>query len=226
MKHLVIGSGNMGTHHAAILTDLGDAVDMVDLEFQPSRKLLAYDSVLLCTPAQTHAGMIRRLAKYRRPLFVEKPVFTKAERVDYDAISMVACNWRWCPHVADNDDSRTDRIICQYPGAVFLDLIHFVDVFWEKFGCPNILIRNGRGLKWWSATMAKGGRRFLATICPMPDNPLTTYNDRAIHKTPCSMFEEQMLSWRFFVDRGTESDNPISKAAKRTAWLLRQDRRH
>lgn len=208
MRHLVIGSGNMGRKHAQILQELGDKVDLCDLEFKPGDHVEQYNSLLVCTPAETHAGLIKALACYETPLFVEKPVFSKSEHLEYPDISMVACNWRWCTDITTRGRNSID---CSYPKASQHDLIHFVDRFWEEHGkitdawpCgDSLVIEDSRHA--FRASVTDGRQETLFNGMPL------------LHS--CDMFVKQMKCWREVIC-GKESPNPISKAVKRTSWLL------
>ena len=212
MRHLVIGAGNMGRKHAKILADLGDTVDFADLEFKPGQHVTQYDSLLICTPAETHAPLIKALAQYRVPLFVEKPVFAEAEHLECPGISMVACNWRWCTCITTDG---TNAITALYPQALPHDYIHFVDRFWHDQGQPRgwlaqqdpprIVLSGPLGEL--SAHIASG---------PAAD---TCFNLEPLEHS-CEMFAKQAVTWRRCVSGGDESPNPIAIAAERTSWLL------
>src|SRR3990167_2636160 len=102
MKHLIIGAGRMGMKHAKMLQSLGDACEMVDLGWDASRyDFRSIDSILVCTPPETHRDYINRLTPIGIPLFIEKPVITHPGAIFGPSVSMVACNWRWCYDIPD-----------------------------------------------------------------------------------------------------------------------------
>lgn len=231
MKHLVIGSGNMGKRHGAILEALGDEVSYADLEFDvhdsaDRRTILESDSVLICTPPETHCELIGWLCEAGVPLFVEKPVMTSDHDsffVPRELISMVACNWRWCKCLMWREHTT---VLSMYHGAVPLDYIHFVDLFWHEIGAPEYARRLARkGDTQLGLFLAHKQREAEIYVNPLPDKrmePIMIVNHEDIHKDgPCDMFERQMRHWRSCVRDGKQSCNPIPMAVERTAWLIK-----
>ena len=210
MRHLVIGSGNMGRRHGKILQDLGDIVEFRDIEFDPrvGECLGSYSSILVCTPPETHVRIIDECSVLGVPVFVEKPVFSKIEQLEYPGISMVACNWRWCNDISTRGRNSID---CSYPKAQPHDLIHFVDRFWEEHGKITDSWPSGDGL-----VIEDSNHAFRASV--VNGRQETLFNGMPLLHS-CDMFVKQMKCWREVI-RGKESPNPISKAVKRTTWLL------
>lgn len=210
----------MGRRHGEILTSLGDLVEYADLEFDPSKmdKYPSVDSLLLCTPAETHVGLIERLAYTNLPLFVEKPVLVFGDKEPkYPGVSMVACNWRWCACLPKD---RADLQI-GYPANqkyLPLDLVHFYDRFAsmnQRFDA--LLITHTDvveiNLKSNSSKMRVAlFRNCMTTFSILDDHAL-------IHQIPCNMFVEQMKAWRDVV-RGSPSPNPIDLATIGTKALI------
>ena len=202
----------MGKKHALTLADLGDTIELTDLDFKAGPKVKDYDSLLLCTPPETHASLIRQLAEYSIPLFVEKPVINSLNEsaIAYPGKSMVACNWRWC-----NDITTRGRnsIECEYQNAKPHDIIHFVDRFWEEHRGVKTAWRGQEYL------ILEDRKHMLKVRISESRETKSLFNSVSIEHQ-CDMFVKQMQSWRSTI-RGEQEINPISKAAQRTTWLLK-----
>lgn len=224
MKHLIIGAGNMGRRHGKILEGMGDEVHYWDVGFDVSDlHALRPRSILICTPPDTHVPILQQLSHfdYEIPTFVEKPIFTEIDAVHFPEISMVACNWRWCRCLVW---SQHTTIMSGYGKATELDHIHFLDLFWEEFGKPDMVraLRREKRSPLTGLFYAREDREVEAYILDLPDDTYTLVNWREIHYgIPCEMFVSQMKHWRECVQTGTQSCNPIPMAVERTAWLLK-----
>lgn len=112
MRVLVIGCGSIGARHVRNLRQLGVQVDAWDINraaldaIQPElgghEDGAGHTAVLICTPADTHGFMARRLLAegYRGPLFVEKPLVTTLADAEIfrtwpHPVQMVGYNWRF-----------------------------------------------------------------------------------------------------------------------------------
>lgn len=122
MKHLIVGAGKMGTLHGKILMELGEQVEFVDVEFDPAQYRGGHESILICTPAGTHARIIGLLPDI--PIFCEKPLITKRyHTVRPMEKSLVACNWHWCECIKGKK-----ILVCRYPSTCAyrqMDILHF-----------------------------------------------------------------------------------------------------
>ena len=229
MRHLVIGAGNMGRRHGNILQSIGDRVSYIDIGESLSKALQKKpNSVLICTPPETHLELIQKVGKKRLPLFVEKPVYTKRSAIRYPAISMVACNWRFCDHALE-----AKEIACCYRNADKMDMIHFVDWFWNRYGKPygsfnTESIGSVDEFRWdmdlFENDQGRKRNFFNAKFSIYPNN-ISSFVSTTINKNPiihdkCSMFFRQMLLWRETVRGQREQVNPIFQASVRTNFLL------
>lgn len=224
---LVIGSGNMGKRHGAILTQFGCNVSYVDIEFRSDADGVSmFDALVIATPGPTHAKLIKELAPTNKPLFVEKPVIVGINDlmgVVLPKISMVACNWRYC-ECAD----PVGEIVSVYKATeeeAKLDFIHFYDWFVHKHGEPD-LARYVQGQGAGRLSLLKDGTYFASNIIwDGALGPQTWYtpklSKRQIHVYgPCPMFQYQMAEFLRCVKERVQSDNPIEVAAERTAKLI------
>ena len=227
MKHLIIGYGVMGKKYERILTDLGDMVDVCDIEFNPDRtEWSAYDSVLICTPPETHAKLIYAVSDFffKGKIFCEKPLVTYLEEdintVTDDITSMVSCPWRYCTCV---NWVQLENIKCFYSArdkGPRLDLIHFVDVVWEKYGIPKVAYFAQKRKRNF---LNVNGRTFNLVFTKKKQKTVYKAYDEAsreIHKTECSMFFDMMKDWRKVVSGKIKSPNDFRKAEFRTKWLM------
>lgn len=215
LRHLIIGAGNMGRRHGRILTSLGDRVTYVDILWKPNREIKLYDSLLLCTPAETHAGLIKELEPYRKPLFVEKPVITSPPAIIYrGAPSMVAMNWKWCKHLKN----IKELVVC-YPwnsNHSKLDLMHFWHRFerhryLKVFYLPRIISLISMGQK--SFTLVNSEKKETFVRRGMKLHQIHTL-------TQCRMFHLQMKFWRKVVKGEEPPINPIDEASRDTIKLM------
>lgn len=232
LRHLVVGSGNMGRRHGDILMRLGDFVEYVDIGFDPqSFDYDRVDSVLICTPPETHAGLCNSIIDKSKPsgsftwkpVFIEKPIISRSsEKIFYGhPRTMVACNWRWCGCVIPVGD-----IMCGYPingEYAWLDQIHFLDIYWERYGRPksaSISIDGSCG----SVMRISGSPSFVSSIINFQEQQTWFGSDielKRIHrKGHCDMFLKQMEVWRDVCMGKTASPNPIDKAYERTSFLI------
>lgn len=227
-RHLVIGAGKMGKKHGEMLTAFGDSVIYVDLEFRSDGDGVAgFDSILVCTPPNTHADIIRGIAPAGIPIFVEKPVISLGSSLDgvvFPRTTMVGCNWRYCECC-----DPTGEIVCVYPTtkeAAAQDLIHFYDWSVQRKGPPD-LARFIQGEGGNRLVLMHGKSVFSASI--LYDGALAPQSWWAgvvgkaqLHPYgPCPMFHSQMIHWRECVAEGWQTDNPIELALKRTNELMR-----
>lgn len=228
MRHLIIGSGNMGKRHADILKRMGDDVTLLDLGWESSKEdVKAFDSILVTTPAETHTDILLKLCRAAPlvPLFLEKPFTTEPVRFFKPSISMVACNWRFC----DCLSKVPKKVYSRYPSKAgenfYLDAVHFLDLFWEAYGEPEFsgISVNGPIV---NLTLSKG---FDFMDISLENSPLTQSftDDRPIHEDRggdrgmCGMFTHQLAHWRYCVKFNRESINPFNKADERTDYLRR-----
>lgn len=218
MRHLIIGAGRMGRKHAQTLTRLGEHAEMVDLGFDPAQAD-GFDSILICTPPDAHSDLIRLFGHSRPsiPIFCEKPVLGHPGELQgaiLPKVSLVACNWRWCQCY-----ESIRQIDCGYPHDPkygYLDLIHFLDLYWERYGEPSSaefkITKKGAG-------MLLGLRMNVALW--QSSTPWCEFGGKIIHRNgPCDMFERQMKVWLDVVAGKIKSPNPIEMAVERTEYLI------
>lgn len=78
MSLLLIGAnGNMGKRYSSILRFLGKdfvGVDVGHSAAYVNEQALRSDGILIATPTDTHAGLIRKFLKHGKPILCEKPV--------------------------------------------------------------------------------------------------------------------------------------------------------
>lgn len=210
MRHLIVGSGNMGKRHGAILESLGDEVKYVDLGYNLDRDG-TYDaeSVLICTPPETHADYVNHFKLTELPLFCEKPVSTDGLKLDYPGRSMVACNWRFCkcisrPTVIQSAYQSTDKV-------PFLDLIHFLDLFWLEHGRPVSAAGQRSNGTYTMHLTCESGCRMTVVLDTSADKPKTVVDGDPVHETPCDMFQKQMAVWRLVAKGITQSPNTVAE---------------
>lgn len=218
MNHLVIGYGNMGRRHAQILRDMGDTVKAVDIN-ESIPRIGRFDSVLICTPPESHKSITRSVRG--APVFIEKPVSVRPSRLsELSTLSMVACNWRFCTCA---DWKGHDLIEFGYIAPTqyaYLDIIHFLDVAWEKYGKPDsAALSNRNGVLEFMGDF--DGATLECLFDYRANLPYTILNQRTLHSPkPCGMFIKQMKHWRDCVKKGVDSCNPHYLAAYRTNWLI------
>lgn len=230
MNHLIIGAGNMGKRYDALLKKLGQTTKLVDLEFDPEvleNEYDRYDSVFICSPAETHLELIRSLPYILQ--YVEKPVVHMLTNFEIwlGDPSHVSCPWRFCRCFELTNDLD---IAIGYKGDSrywYLDLIHFVDLFWHRWGKPDACFIDIAGtLATARMSLGTGLKARVMSIsldCGL-GNRYTRINGKPIHTLgPCSyMFEDQVKYWLKCLDDSSIQLNPIDIALARTNWLLRQ----
>lgn len=74
----IIGAnGGMGRRYQAILAFLGYEVAPIEVdheEFYIKKCIERSDGVIIATPTDTHAAIVRKTLKYRKPILCEKPI--------------------------------------------------------------------------------------------------------------------------------------------------------
>ena len=80
MSVLIIGNrGSMGQRYSCILKHLGKTFVGVDKgDVIPD---IQYDGYIIATPTETHAKIVCDLAKYRKPILIEKPICKDIDRL-------------------------------------------------------------------------------------------------------------------------------------------------
>ncbi|MEK6861871.1 MAG: hypothetical protein AABY07_07945 [Nanoarchaeota archaeon] len=234
LNHLVIGAGNMGRRHGGILESMGDNVNYYDVKVELSdfRVLKAatdykYDSVLICTPPETHLNwIIWALNTLKLPIFCEKPIITcpvpKSLILPYPwafISTLAACNWRFCDCLPSLAQIR--YIYCTYPiknkEFKYLDYIHFLDLFWQELGIPeDIKLEQDSMFLQYRGGIVRN--RF--TIHDNTKASFTTVNGDLIHNPVCNMFEKQMEHWRNVICGKENSINPFIVAMNRIEYLV------
>lgn len=207
-RHLIIGAGHMGTKHGEILKKLDQEVEYVDLEFDPTKYERNHDSVLICTPAETHERIINSLPDM--PIFCEKPIITSLnQEIAPKTISLAANNWRWCEHIKD---WKWMNLIYENKSPYRnLDIIHFWHLFEEK----RVHVADDPSVDDWvslNGKIAIAFRSGCSTFC----------NGKQIHKKECDMFKDQMKHWLEVVKGSQNSSNPFEDALRDTKELLKQ----
>ena len=232
MRHLVIGAGKMGRLHGKILTGMGDEVFYADIahDFSPKHFRIRYsknyklDSILICTPPETHAETIAALAPFGVPLFCEKPLAVTQDELRALPelhITMVACNWRYCQCTTWHKVKTIKFGYKSKDKRPELDFIHFVDLLWDRFGRPlEGAAKEGR-LIYLPSFKSKIDHPIEILFDQNVDMHYTQINDKKIHfNWVCRMFERQMEQWRETLQRKQGSPNPFKTAKERTLWLL------
>lgn len=115
MKVLIVGLGSIAKKHIKALKEIDPDVEIEALRSSKSSNTVEgikniftipenvnYDFIIISNPTAFHANEIERFARYKIPLFIEKPVF---ESVKYDELvnlvisqnikTYVACNLRF-----------------------------------------------------------------------------------------------------------------------------------
>ncbi len=217
----------MGRRHSEILRSFGDEVDGVDLGWDPEKTdFKQYNSVIIATPPKTHLNAILwvdRKTLGATPVFVEKPLTSEIWKPqEYTcSISQVACNWRWCFCA----DMSSGSIEMGYPAnqeTAYLDMIHFLDLFWVSWGRPEFGgFTTSKGKI--TLTVSGSGRVLEVVFNPNSTTRYTKKDGKSVHKKGvCSMFERQMRDWRHSVYCNLQTANPIQVAAERHNWLVQK----
>lgn len=223
MKHLIIGAGRMGRKHAQTLTRSGEHAEMVDLGFDPAQAD-GFDSILICTPPDAHSDLIRLFGHSRPsiPIFCEKPVLGHPGELQgaiLPKVSLVACNWRWCQCY-----ESIRQIDCGYPHDPkygYLDLIHFLDLYWERYGEPAEFAMDVEPAGSGFISGPHRPIRFMQATIWNSYSPWCEFGGKIIHRNgPCDMFERQMKVWLDVVAGKSKSPNPIETAVERTEYLI------
>lgn len=226
--HLIIGYGNIGRRHERTLKSLGESVCCVDTGFDYSgNHLCQYSSVLICTPPNTHLDILNKLVGLGKPIFIEKPICTGEEdkslynrileRFKGSGMTHVACNYRFAR--AYSKDIRFVEYGYIYKNKYsYLDLIHMVDLCWERYGKPikgSLLSVDSIH----NLTMLFNPNK-LITIVGNNQSEVKYGRLNGFDVDVSDGFENQMRYWIEFVRGRTESVNPIGKAFERTEWLI------
>src|SRR3990167_2211214 len=202
MNHLIIGAGRMGKLRASVLAELGHATTLIDIGYRLSPKE-QFDSVIIETPPETHYNcIIDVVVTYgsKMPLFVDKPVIVQPRRLPVFLKSLVGSNWRWHPKLMRYEWKTLDWA---YPNPHPLDLIHFVDVAWERWGKPRdaIYADGSLALKYehgWKEISIQDG----------PPKREVDGNEIEVG----DMFELEMKHWLNVISGKEESVNDFNKA--------------
>lgn len=199
MKHLVIGAGRMGRKHGSILASMGHDVIYVDLVQKRIDDTRTFDSVLICTPPEIHEKMILSCAQYSVPVFVEKPILTEPKKMEYPTISMVACNWTFCPHISPRE--KVEKLHIAYlprDKSPLLDYSHFS------------MFKEDLKVRLFKSTKIETAVKF------------NNESPKLIHDNECEMFQRQMEHWATCLERKEESCYPIATATEDIIALCHQ----
>lgn len=229
MKHLIIGAGNMGKRYAGILKKLGQKVKLVDIEFNPKTYQLKHDSVLICTPAETHNVLVNVFLP-SVPVFCEKPLLIKSRPIMNTMNissnpSLISANWIFCEHLKNLKKEKVVWLDIGYPTKDVhwqLDLIHFWPWFIRNCGEP-ISMDYGKPAKnsiWLSLYGRQNEAIFAITNSPNKYCFLNQHPIHEIHEKPCNMFIEQMEHWINVLKGKEQSVNPIKQAWEHTRKLI------
>ena len=97
-KFLIIGYGNMGKLHSEILSSLIDNCkfhiidtrklklgekNLNQIEFKEINDINTYGGIIISTHSDSHLNYIKKLKKYNKLIFVEKPLVNKQKEIDY-----------------------------------------------------------------------------------------------------------------------------------------------
>jgi len=238
MKHLIIGAGNMGLKHGKILESLGDICVWVDINYkdaQPPVNFSGFDSIMICTPPETHAQLINEFPHH--VLFVEKPAILPIDSLPEKRKkpSHVACNWRWCKCIQSYKNPTLRVGYSTTKENAKLDLIHFYDLFvqdgYKRDDSLRIVELDDLGMIWFDIFHEGAIRRaeiqykqdfknsFNSTQRRDPW-PFTLCQGNRIHKDgPCDMFTEQMRYYRRLVAGEEKEKNLLDQASQRIKEL-------
>lgn len=236
-KHLIIGYGSMGFKHGKILNQLGQTYDVLDIV--PDLDLIAADeikhykdvshikwnnylSVLICTPPDTHISILDKV-QLDIPVFIEKPIIVENVLTNYitprRAPTFVACNYRFCKEYWESDIRFIEYgYLCKGPFS-YLDLIHMVDLCWEKYSVPEFgNISSFSNIH--NLIMGFNPNRFV-TVVGNNQSPIKYSRLNGKEETISNeMFLNQMSHWLDVVKGRSVSTNPVSTALERTKWLI------
>lgn len=207
--HLILGAGHMGRKHGKILKDLGEEVWYADTDlnkkptewipewkgidnFFKERDWKEIRSVLICTPAETHAELINKIPP-KVPIFCEKPLLTNLKQKIRPRTGhfLLACNWTWCKCI-----KKTKNLCIAYPGANWLDGIHFALLPQLDVSLFNMM-----------------ERKSFADF-------------KLIHKEECDMFIEQMKHWLKVLAGKEKSRLNLKKAIKLNERLIKDEKKY
>jgi len=214
------------------LLDLGEYVHLFDIDPGRTQDCIRdygwYDSILICTPPETHYKLITELGRYKVPLFCEKPIICEPGAYKWpDVPSLVGCNYRFNDDYTTGYSQTYTNMYKNTSKYAYLDLIHFIDLWWEKWGKPSqyklsvfgpyidFWGRFGSFQKWEMAVqLTVNSKVNQAFVADCGSNVLR--NER--NMTIC--FYKQMVHWLQVVKGKEKSVNPFKKAYKRTEWLI------
>ena len=138
MNHLIIGNGVMGKRYAGILRSFDDLVSCVDIDWDgviPDKM----DSILICTPPETHLEVLNRVLGSKIPVFIEKPILcgneseslcnSVLERSTGLIKTLVSCPWGFCGCIKFLPQKVFNLGYTSKDKEPYLDLIHFIDLF-------------------------------------------------------------------------------------------------
>ncbi len=80
MKVIQIGVGHWGVNHKRILFELGVLVDTYDITYGSRPTFPHYDHVVICTPPNTHYGIVKTFLELGKHIFCEKPLAETSEQ--------------------------------------------------------------------------------------------------------------------------------------------------
>lgn len=145
MKHLIVGLGSIGRHHAQNLLSAGEQVEGVDIPGAPAPDGLdipVYDSLVLgwkakpdmvwiCTPTRLHAAQAVEAISRGFHVFIEKPLAHDLEsaraiekawgKTKVNRLIWVGCNMRFHPGVIRIKEAVDQGLI----GKPLIYRIHF-----------------------------------------------------------------------------------------------------
>lgn len=205
----------MGKRHSDILVgEFGQICELVDIEFNPETYKWSKwrpDSVLICTPAETHADIINKLPPYI-PVFCEKPLIVDLEQkiAPRGAPTLMACNWTWCKHI-----KKAKKLWLWYESNDKyreLDYIHFC-----LLPHLNVKIDFDSKLKGSTLTVIDQGLPTGKRIHTFED---IKYKSLQKLSKPCSMFVDQMRHWLNVLQGKEKSRLPFLEAEKYNRELL------
>lgn len=187
----------MGQKHAKCLRKLGEAVEMVDIEFKPNKltwRKLRPKSVIIAAPAYTHVNLINKIPS-NIPVFCEKPLLIDVfQRIKpRKSPTLMACNWTFCECI-----KKAQRLTLYYPSNdayKYLDYMHFVLL-------PKLKVK-----------IFFSGIARLSWIDDMQE----------IHKVDCGMFLDQMKHWLRVINYKENSRLSFEKAIEYNKQLIRDE---
>jgi uncharacterized protein YfbU (UPF0304 family) len=104
--------------------------------------------------------------------------------------------------------------------TAYLDMIHFLDLFWTSWGKPEFGgFTTSKGKI--TLTVSGAGRVLDVVFNPSSTTRYTKKDGKFVHKKGvCDMFQKQMRDWRECVKLGRSHLNSLEVAAERTNYLI------